>query len=75
MMKLKNNIDLVAFLQAVRSCREDVYFCTREGDRIDLKSVLSEYVFSSLTVQPRLLETGWIEASPADQERLMIFAA
>lgn len=47
-MKLKPQADLAAFLDAVGQCRSDVHFNTAEGDSLNLRSVLSQYVFAAL---------------------------
>lgn len=44
-MTLKADIDLLAFLKAVQQCQKDVYLETAEGDRLNLKSALSQYLF------------------------------
>ena len=46
-MKLKKNVDIPLFMDAVQKCRFDVYFDTAEGDHLDLKSTLSQFVFAS----------------------------
>ena len=47
MKKLKPGIDPVALMKAVKQCDGDVFFLTK-NDQLDLKSVLSQYVFISL---------------------------
>ena len=44
-MHIRNNINVVDFLKQVRTCSRDVLFETEEGDRIALKSTLSQYIF------------------------------
>ena len=44
-MKLKPDISITAFIQAVQTCQGEVYFVTPEGDRLNLKSALMEFVF------------------------------
>lgn len=46
-MKLKKNVDILSLMDAVQKCRFDVYFDTAEGDHLDLKSTLSQFVFAS----------------------------
>lgn len=64
-MHLKSNIDLVAFLMAVKNCRDDVLFTTDEGDILNLKSELSRYLFVSAVLHPELLDKGNIHCSNA----------
>lgn len=41
-MTLTSHTDFAAFLEAVQQCRGEVLFCTREGDKLNLKSTLSK---------------------------------
>ena len=54
-MQLKPEIDLPAFLKAIQKCAGDVFFETAQGDRLDLKSILSQFVFTA-AVAARLSE-------------------
>ena len=47
-MTLTSHTDFAAFLEAVQQCRGEVLFCTREGDKLNLKSTLSKYLFAAL---------------------------
>lgn len=47
-MKLKDQINIPAFLQAIQECEADVLFVTLEGDRLNLKSTLSQFVFTAV---------------------------
>ena len=47
-MKLRPEIDLSAFLKAIQGCAGDVIFETEEGDRLNLKSMLSQFVFTAV---------------------------
>ena len=44
-MRLKENVNAVDLLNQVRKCSSDVWLETEEHDRLNLKSVLSQYVF------------------------------
>lgn len=46
-MKLKQNIDLSAFIKCVEKCDGNVIFETSEGDRLNIKSTLSQFVFAA----------------------------
>jgi len=46
-LKLKRNADILSFMDAVQKCRHDVCLDTSEGDHLDLKSTLSQFVFAS----------------------------
>lgn len=47
-MRLNPNVNVPAFLQAVQSCNGEVCFVTREGDILNLKSTLSQFVFTAV---------------------------
>lgn len=57
-MKLKKEIDYGAFIHAVQNCRGEVFFSTAAGDRLNLKSMLSEFLFVSAAVHSDLLDGG-----------------
>lgn len=59
-MKVNPNASVVDFLKAVSSCREDVVFQTNEGDSLNLKSTLSQYVFAVVFTNPEILSSGTI---------------
>lgn len=63
--KLKKDADLLQFLQTVKTCRGDVHFQTDDGDNLNLKSVLSQFIFAALAGKPWLLEMARISC---DQE-------
>lgn len=66
-MKLKTNIDPIALLRTAQKCGGEVIFKTDEGDRLNLKSTLSSYVFCVAIGSPEIAETGRVECSePAD---------
>lgn len=67
-MKLKADIDYTAFLQRVKLCRKDVFFTTEEGDILNLKSLLSTYVFLSAAVDSEVIKHGRIQfREPTDK--------
>ena len=51
-MLLRQDIDIIKFLQQVKRCRDEVLFETTEGDRLNLTSTLSQYVFCSIASHP-----------------------
>lgn len=62
-MKIKKNIDVAAFLESVRKCEGNVYFKTIEGDMLNLKSLLSQYILVSIIDNDELMENGVIDCS------------
>ncbi|MCD8141980.1 MAG: polya polymerase [Clostridiales bacterium] len=59
-MKLKANIDYTKFLASVHKCKGEVYYDTVEGDRLNLKSTLSEYLFATAAVTSDFIENGGV---------------
>ena len=59
-MHLKNDIEIMDFLKQVKKCDGEVLFETPEGDRIALKSTLSQYIFCTIASNPELLKNGTI---------------
>ena len=47
-MKLNPNADVPSFLLAVQNCTGDVHFTTSEGDNLNLKSAISQFVFAAV---------------------------
>lgn len=47
-MKVQNITDIEGFFKAIDSCKGKVELVTGEGDRLNLKSKLSQYVSLSL---------------------------
>lgn len=59
-MKLKKGVSLSSFLKEVQHCSGEVTFQTREGDCLNLKSVLTTYIFITLMMDPEILDSGWV---------------
>lgn len=47
---LKRSIDPIAFINAVKNCKGDVFLQTKEGDRLNLKSSLCQYIFAFASI-------------------------
>ena len=69
-MKLKKEISLTSFLQKVKDCRGEITFQTEEGDSLNLKSVLSQYLFVVLAEQSDVWEHGSIRCAEEDEDLL-----
>lgn len=70
-MKLKENTDILAFLKTVQRCSGDVYFRTDDGDNLNLKSKLSQFLFAALIEKPWLLNKGAICCDREDDYDLL----
>lgn len=57
-MNLKKDADMISFLTAVKRCRGDVLFETEDGDSLNLKSLLSEYLFSMVASNQNYILSG-----------------
>lgn len=69
-MKLKKDINLVDFLEQVQKCKHDVYMETVEEDKLNLKSVLSQYLFVVLVEQKDVWNHSRISCEEEDRELL-----
>lgn len=74
-MRLKDGIDLVAFIKEVRTCEGDVFLETEEGDQLNLKSALTQYIFVVLAKQPEILRSSRVKCSTEDGARLKMFVS
>lgn len=70
-MKLRNGIDYRAFLLTIRQCTGEVYYKTSSGDCLNLKSMLSEYIFLSTALSSIPLPEGCVECSQAEDAELL----
>lgn len=73
-MKLKENIDMMAFLNHAKDCTGDVFFHSAEGDILNLKSLISQYMLVSIVCKPALMKNAQIVCTcEEDYERLSDF--
>ena len=70
-MHIKNNINIVNFLKQIQKCSADVLFVTPEGDRIALKSTLSQYIFCTIASNAELLQSGIICFEEEEDKKLL----
>lgn len=67
MLVLKDNINHSAFLQAVMRCKADVVLQTHEGDVLNLKSILSQFIFTASFCRPEIVKNAVVQcADPSD---------
>ncbi|NLM13584.1 MAG: polya polymerase [Epulopiscium sp.] len=73
-MKIKNIKDVDKFFKVVDQCKGKVELVTSEGDRLNLKSKLSQYVsFSKIFGDLTISEMEIITYEPEDLEKLIGF--
>ena len=70
-MHINPNINILNFLKQVQKCSADVLFETSEGDRIALKSTLSQYIFCTIASNPELLQSGTIRFEQDEDIKLL----
>ncbi len=70
-MKIKEGIDITAFLDTVKECKGSVYFKTIEGDQLNLKSLLSQYILISIIDNAELAGNGVIDCSQKEDFSLL----
>lgn len=70
-MRLKKTAALSDFLQQVQTCQGEVWFVTDEGDRLNLKSMLSEFLFLTAAISSSLIEKGQLELEHAEDALLL----
>lgn len=59
-MKLRHDINLLEFLNTVQKCRQDIFFYSEDGDQLNLKSVLSQYMLTAVFSDKALIDGGEI---------------
>lgn len=59
-MKLSQKINHTEFINNVKKCEGDVHFISSQGDHLNLKSTLSQFLFGVAANTPDLLLMGEI---------------
>lgn len=73
-MKVQNIKDIEAFFRTVDACNGRVELVTGEGDRLNLKSKLSQYVsMANIFSNGEIPELEIIAYEPEDTEKLIHF--
>lgn len=70
-MKIRKNIRVTDFLDTVKKCEGNVYFKTTEGDQLNLKSLLSQYIFVSIIDNTELTDNGVVDCSKEEDAALL----
>ena len=69
-MRLKKDVNLIEFLKQVQHCKYEVYMEIAEEDKLNLKSVLSQYLFVVLAEQKDVWDHSRITCEEEDREAL-----
>ncbi len=73
-MKVENIRDIKKFFEVVDSCKGKVELVTDEGDRLNLKSKLSQYVsLANCFSDGQVKELDIVAYEPEDTQRLIDF--
>ena len=73
-MKLANITDIEGFFKTIDSCKGKVELVTGEGDRLNLKSKLSQYVsLASIFSNGEIPELELVAYDPEDTQKLINF--
>ncbi len=65
-MYLTYPIDILSFLNTVKTCKGNVFFRTKEGDSLNLNSLLSQFIFTSIVCDEHFLASGEIYCENAE---------
>ena len=69
-----HNIDVQKFIQALDSCKGNVYLETPEGDRINMKSKLAQFAGISMLIEGGTIAEAVIRCdNPDDESKLFRF--
>lgn len=71
--KIKTDIDLIRFFEVTTACKRDVYLYTDNGDQLNLKSKLFQYVVVVLAKNKHLLENSMLVFEEEDLEMMIGF--
>lgn len=58
--KIRSNTNLSDFYSQIETCKKDVYFVTEEGNRINLKSLMSQIFFQTTFIHTKEAAKGFI---------------
>ena len=73
-MKVQNITDVDKFFEVIDSCKGKVELVTGEGDRLNLKSKLSQYVsMANIFSDGTIAELELLAYEPEDVQKLLSF--
>ncbi len=70
-VQLKDNFNYISFFKAVQSCKGAVRFYSPDGDVLNLKSTLSQFIFSAIINRKDFLLSGKIECNNEDDKEIL----
>ncbi len=72
-MRLKKDINISELLKDAQKCEHDVYLESDDGDRLNLKSTLSQYVLVVLAGNKEVFTATKLVCAPEDEEKLSYY--
>ncbi len=73
-IQIRETADPIAFIKAVKNdCRSDIFLHTREGDCLNLRSALSQYIFAMIAKKHLPLDGCYLTCEDADAAALRKF--
>lgn len=63
---LKSNIEMIDFLKAIDNCEDTVFLNTNEGDKLNLQSQLSKFIFLATAIDKKYIASSTISCSSND---------
>lgn len=70
-MRLKKGSDVASFIRKVGQCQGEVLFCTKEGDILNLKSILARYIFATIAEKPEILYASEIVCREEEDKKVL----
>ena len=70
-MKLKEGVNVNSFLETARKCAGEIFLHTKEGDILNLKSLLSQYVLLSLMGSSNILQNAQIVCMQEEDYKML----
>ncbi|MCD8190087.1 MAG: hypothetical protein LUD78_07690 [Clostridiales bacterium] len=71
--RLKEGINISELLKDAQKCKHDVYLETDDGDSLNLKSTLSQYVLVVLAGNKDVFRATELVCAPEDEEKLSYY--
>lgn len=68
---LRDDLNLTAFFSAVNHCKGEVVFLSTEGDRMNLKSALCQYLFTCVYLHRNIRLEGTVSLENPEDEPLL----
>ena len=71
MYRLKEAVSHANFLKRIKDCRGEVLFETADGDVLNLKSQLSQFVFAASFLKPEIVQQAQVRCEEASDYEIL----